>query len=50
MSLGLRYRNYCDNVIRTIFIDPTKQQEEAYKAVLELRTHLSKVGFAKKKK
>ena len=34
-SLGARYASYCTNVARTYFIDPTKEQEEAYDACLK---------------
>jgi len=33
-SLGARYANYCSNVVRTYLTNATKQQEEAYAALL----------------
>ena len=34
-SLGTRYSMYCANVGRTFLVDPVKQQEEEYKALLQ---------------
>ena len=35
VSLGARYASYCSNVSRTMFVDPTKQQEKYYGALLK---------------
>ncbi|VEL11724.1 unnamed protein product [Protopolystoma xenopodis] len=29
-SLGVRYRSYCSNVIRTLLVNPTKEQSDNY--------------------
>ena len=34
-SLGARYSMYCANIGRTFLVDPVKQQEEEYKALLQ---------------
>ncbi len=34
VSLGTRYCSYCANISRTYMINPTKQQEAEYKAVV----------------
>ena len=34
-SLGARYSLYCANIGRTFLVDPVKQQEEEYKALLQ---------------
>lgn len=34
-SLGARYSMYCANIGRTFLVDPEKQQEEEYKALLQ---------------
>lgn len=34
-SVGARYSNYCSNISRTLLVDPSKEQEEAYSAVLK---------------
>uniref|UniRef100_A0A061QN78 FACT complex subunit n=1 Tax=Tetraselmis sp. GSL018 TaxID=582737 RepID=A0A061QN78_9CHLO len=33
-SVGARYASYCANVARTYMVDPSKEQEQEYKAVL----------------
>lgn len=33
-GIGARYSMYCANVARTVLVDPNKQQEEEYKALL----------------
>lgn len=33
-SLGARYENYCSNVSRTMLVDPSKELEENYEAIL----------------
>mmetsp|Transcript_4057 Transcript_4057/g.6766 ORF Transcript_4057/g.6766 Transcript_4057/m.6766 type:complete len:1035 (+) Transcript_4057:3-3107(+) len=36
-SLGARYKSYCSNVGRTFIINPTKEQENNYKLLVELQ-------------
>jgi nucleosome binding factor SPN SPT16 subunit len=33
-----RYSSYCANIARTLFVDPSKQQEQEYSAVLAAQT------------
>ena len=33
--IGIRYKNYCSNTVRTMMVNPTEQQTETYNAVLE---------------
>ena len=39
-SLGCRYKFYCANIARTYFVDPSKEQEEAYEALSNLHDHV----------
>ncbi|XP_065915341.1 FACT complex subunit SPT16-like [Dysidea avara] len=32
--LGLRYKSYCSNIVRTMFVQPSKEQEETYNFLL----------------
>lgn len=34
-SMGAKYKNYCANLSRTFFVDPTKQQEQAYNLIIK---------------
>ena len=35
MMLGVRYRSYCSNLIRTMLVDPSPKLCEAYELLLE---------------
>ncbi|XP_071785317.1 FACT complex subunit SPT16-like [Asterias amurensis] len=35
-SLGVRYKSYCSNVVRTLLVDPTKEQQENYNFLLSV--------------
>jgi nucleosome binding factor SPN SPT16 subunit len=35
-SLGTRYRSYCSNVIRTMLVEPTQEQQDNYLFLVEL--------------
>ncbi|KAJ9066835.1 FACT complex subunit spt16 [Entomophthora muscae] len=39
-SLGVRYKNYCSNIGRTLLIDVTQTQERNYSLLLELQRHI----------
>lgn len=41
-SLGGRYGYYCSNISRTFLVDPTKEQEKNYNAVLEAQAAVIK--------
>jgi nucleosome binding factor SPN SPT16 subunit len=36
IELGARYKSYCSNMARTLFIDPTEEQKETYKILLKV--------------
>ncbi|KAI8610260.1 FACT complex subunit-domain-containing protein [Chytriomyces sp. MP71] len=38
-SLGVRYKNYCSNLSRTLFINPEKTKENNYMFLCELQTY-----------
>ncbi|XP_015927394.1 FACT complex subunit SPT16 [Parasteatoda tepidariorum] len=43
-ALGARYKSYCSNIVRTLLVNPTKEQEELYNFLLLLQeTVLSKL-------
>ncbi|XP_063951378.1 FACT complex subunit SPT16-like [Lytechinus pictus] len=35
-SMGVRYKSYCSNIVRTILVDPTDQQQKIYQLLLEV--------------
>lgn len=39
-ALGVRYRSYCSNLIRTYLIEPTAEKQKIYESILKLRAHL----------
>ena len=42
--IGLRYKNYCSNTVRTMFVNPSDEQREIYDTVYEAHEHaLSKL-------
>ncbi|XP_033101550.1 FACT complex subunit SPT16-like [Anneissia japonica] len=64
-ALGVRYKSYCSNVVRTMFVDPSEQQQDNYNFLLTLEEEVLKalvdgaklssvygaaVDFVKKKK
>ena len=36
-ALGTRYRQYCSNIVRTILVSPTDEQQKIYEFLLELQ-------------
>jgi nucleosome binding factor SPN SPT16 subunit len=36
IELGARYRSYCSNIVRTLFIDPSDEQTECYRILLKV--------------
>ncbi|XP_071494037.1 FACT complex subunit SPT16-like [Diadema antillarum] len=34
--MGVRYKSYCSNIVRTILVDPTEQQQQVYQLLLEV--------------
>ncbi|XP_052232881.1 FACT complex subunit SPT16-like isoform X1 [Dreissena polymorpha] len=50
-SMGLRYKSYCSNIVRTIMVDPNDKMKECYELLLEVEeeilktlTHGAKLG------
>lgn len=37
VSLGIRYKSYCSNIVRTLLVNPTKEQEELYSFLLSVQ-------------
>ncbi|XP_030831419.1 FACT complex subunit SPT16 [Strongylocentrotus purpuratus] len=35
-SMGVRYKSYCSNIVRTILVDPTEEQQQNYQLLLEV--------------
>eukprot|EP01114_Cavostelium_apophysatum_P012426 TRINITY_DN2775_c0_g3_i1.p1 TRINITY_DN2775_c0_g3~~TRINITY_DN2775_c0_g3_i1.p1 ORF type:complete len:1099 (-),score=397.86 TRINITY_DN2775_c0_g3_i1:68-3364(-) len=42
ISLGSRYKSYCSNLARTYFVNPTTEQEEVYRLLVEAEDILLK--------
>ncbi|XP_077983541.1 FACT complex subunit SPT16-like [Glandiceps talaboti] len=40
-ALGIRYKSYCSNVVRTLLVDPTQEQQNNYNILLELEEVVS---------
>src|SRR5699024_7947282 len=36
-SLGVRYKQYCSNVVRTLLVNPTEEQKELYDFLLNVQ-------------
>ncbi|KAG8190381.1 hypothetical protein JTE90_022025 [Oedothorax gibbosus] len=36
-SLGARYKSYCSNIVRTLMVNPNKEQEELYNFIVSLQ-------------
>ena len=34
--MGVRYKSYCSNIVRTILVDPNDKQQEVYQLLLEV--------------
>lgn len=34
--MGIRYKSYCSNIVRTLLINPSKEQDEFYNFLLSL--------------
>ncbi|XP_022082378.1 FACT complex subunit SPT16-like [Acanthaster planci] len=48
-SLGVRYKSYCSNVVRTLMVDPTKEQQENYNFLLSVEEEvINKLRSGKK--
>lgn len=40
--LGVRYKSYCSNIVRTILVDPTQEQQDTYTFLLSLEEEITK--------
>lgn len=36
IAMGIRYKSYCSNIVRTLLINPSKEQDEYYNFLLSL--------------
>lgn len=36
VAMGIRYKSYCSNIVRTLLVNPTKEQEELYNFLLSV--------------
>ncbi|OCT98054.1 hypothetical protein XELAEV_18010282mg [Xenopus laevis] len=41
-ALGIRYKSYCSNLVRTLMVDPTQEMQENYNFLLQLQEELLK--------
>lgn len=39
-SLGARYKQYCSNIVRTIMVDPTQEQQDNYEFLLTVQEQI----------
>ena len=39
-SLGVRYKFYCSNIVRTLMVEPTQEQQDLYNYLLTLLDHV----------
>lgn len=48
-SLGVRYKSYCSNIVRTLLVNPSDEVQENYNFLLNLEEELCKNMVAGKK-
>lgn len=41
-AMGIRYKSYCSNLVRTLMVDPTQEMQENYSFLLQLQEDLCK--------
>lgn len=41
-AMGIRYKSYCSNLVRTLMVDPTQEMQENYNFLLQLQEDLCK--------
>lgn len=41
-SLGARYKQYCSNIVRTMMVDPTQEQQDNYEFLLSVHEEILK--------
>ncbi|XP_070574512.1 FACT complex subunit SPT16-like [Ptychodera flava] len=40
-ALGIRYKSYCSNIVRTLLVDPTQEQQDNYNLLLEVEEEIA---------
>ncbi|XP_073431589.1 FACT complex subunit SPT16 isoform X1 [Dendrobates tinctorius] len=41
-AMGIRYKSYCSNLVRTLMVDPTQEMQENYNFLLQMQDDLCK--------
>ncbi|KAG8596370.1 hypothetical protein GDO81_001874 [Engystomops pustulosus] len=41
-AMGVRYKSYCSNLVRTLMVDPTQEMQENYNFLLQLQEEMCK--------
>ena len=41
-SMGLRYKSYCSNIVRTLMVDPSDKVKDMYEFLLEIEEEILK--------
>ena len=41
-AMGIRYKSYCSNLVRTLMVDPTQEMQENYNFLLQVEENLLK--------
>lgn len=41
-AMGIRFKSYCSNLVRTLMVDPTQEVQENYNFLLQLQEELLK--------
>ena len=39
-SLGARYKQYCTNIVRTVMVDPSQEQQDNYEFLLSVHEEI----------
>ena len=40
--IGVRYKSYCSNLVRTMLVDPTEEVQESYNLLLSVQEEIIK--------
>jgi nucleosome binding factor SPN SPT16 subunit len=40
-ALGVRYKNYCSNIVRTMLVEPPQSEQDNYKYLMTLEDELT---------
>lgn len=41
-AMGIRYKSYCSNLVRTLMVDPTQEMQDNYNFLLQVEEELQK--------